>query len=70
MITWQKVEHGECSDISEVPIGASVLTVDDVEVVAKCENCGELIMYPDVFRVDAEGMEFCQECWDAFIKSE
>lgn len=70
MITWQRVEYGECSDMSEVPIRANILTVDDVEVVAKCENCGKLIMYPDVFHVDAEGMEFCQECWEMLLEIE
>lgn len=61
-ITWERRITGECSDLREVPAGARVVTIDDMEVVGICEGCGEHLTDADEYEMDGEGIYLCQRC--------
>ena len=62
MINWKKTTSGECSRLDQVPKGATVVAIDDVAVIGRCEGCGIYIMEGDDYESDGEGVQLCPKC--------
>lgn len=62
-IEWEKVTHTEgiCSDYKDVPVGATILAVDDVESVGTCEACGLPILEGELYG-SAEDVDIHLKC--------
>ena len=65
-ITWEQRTIGECGTLSDVPAGATILKVNDEEVIGRCVSCGAIIMAEDEYEEDGEGIYLCQECAETF----
>ena len=56
------VQTIEVETLDDVPKGAEIVAVDDVEVVGMCENCGRPILDGEDSERDCEGVEWHTTC--------
>jgi len=56
------VLRGRAKSLSEVPKGACIETINDVEVVAMCEGCGKPILDGQKRYGWADGVWTCAKC--------
>lgn len=61
-IEWEKITTGECTAFSRVPDGARVTTIDDMDVIGRCEGCGKYLTLSDDYEEDGEGVFLCEPC--------
>ncbi len=71
-ITWRIQHYGECDSLDDVPNGAIIDSIDDVDVYGPCESCGELILEGDDYHCDSEDSDImlCEKCYREMLESE
>jgi hypothetical protein len=61
-IEWTMVTSGECSKLEDVPKGAQIAAVNDIECLGRCEACGVPILDGDDYHCDEDGVFVCVKC--------
>jgi len=65
---WSCEVVGQTHSREDIPIGATISAVDDIQVIATCEGCDKLITDDEDHTTDSEGVDLCRGCMDALIK--
>ena len=62
MIKWTKTTAGSCRSYDEVPKDVTIESVNGIDVMGICENCGKPVLETQIFNENEYGIMWHVNC--------
>lgn len=65
MVEYDKIGYdisGSCGTLAEVPVGATVVCIDGIDVIGVCESCPAHILAGQPYHEWQDGIKTCIDC--------